>query len=247
MAVAKAVDVEPNNTIYIRGLPERMKIPALIAALEEIFQDCGEILEIVAKKNVKAKGQAFVVFDSVQAANDALEDFQNFDFFGKTLTLEYAKTKSDATVAREGDEADLEVHKRHRMAEKERKAAASAKEAAKLKRPATDAGPTEDGAPIQKKGLKSTSGKGAGIVPDEYLPPNKILFVQNLPGDFTTDQLTSIYERFEGFIEVRAVASRKIAFIEYQAEQGAISAKEATAGMVLGEERKAMKVTFQRQ
>lgn len=224
-----------------------MKIPALVSALTEIFQDCGEILEIVAKKNVKAKGQAFVVFDSIEAASDALEDFQGFDFFGKELTLAYAKTKSDATVSQGGDPQELEAHKRHRVAEKERKAAAQAKEAAKLKRPAPD-GHVEDGPPPPKKGLKSSSGKSTGIVPDEYLPPNKILFVQNLPSDFTVDGLTEMYQDFEGFIEVRAVASRRIAFVEYQAEQGAISAKEATAGRLLGEaEQKAIKVTFQRQ
>lgn len=38
-----------------------------------------------------------------------------------------------------------------------------------------------------------------------------------------------------------------IAFIEYEAETGAISAKENTAGMVVGEGGVGMKVTYQRQ
>jgi hypothetical protein len=62
------------------------------------------------------------------------------------------------------------------------------------------------------------------------------------------DGLTAIFNRFEGFREVRLVPGRKgIAFVEYEAEGGAISAKESTAGMALGEEEKPMKVTFQRQ
>ena len=83
-------------------------------------------------------------------------------------------------------------------------------------------------------------------MPDEYLPPNRILFLQNLPEDQDVDGLTAIFARFEGFREVRLVPGRKgIAFVEYDAEQGAINAKENTMGMTLGA--KTMKVTYQRQ
>lgn len=44
------------------------------------------------------------------------------------------------------------------------------------------------------------------------------------------------------------VPGRKgIAFVEYENESGAISAKEATSGMALGENEKPIKVTYQRQ
>ena len=86
------------------------------------------------------------------------------------------------------------------------------------------------------------------MVPEEYLPPNKILFLQNLPEDYDVDGLTTIFERFEGFREVRLVPGRKgIAFVEYEAEAGAISAKESTAGMVLGDDNRIIKVVYQRQ
>lgn len=86
------------------------------------------------------------------------------------------------------------------------------------------------------------------MVPEEYLPPNKILFLQNLPDEYDVDNLTAVFGRFEGFREVRLVPGRKgIAFVEYEAEAGAISAKESTAGMVLGEEGKVIKVVYQRK
>ncbi len=86
------------------------------------------------------------------------------------------------------------------------------------------------------------------MVPDEYLPPNKILFVQNLPEDYDIDGLTAVFGRFEGFREVRLVPGRKgLAFVEYEAEAGAISAKENTAGMTLGGDNKVIRVTYQRQ
>jgi hypothetical protein len=40
---------------------------------------------------------------------------------------------------------------------------------------------------------------------------------------------------------------RGIAFIEYEAETGAISAKENIAGMTLGSDNQVIKVTYQRQ
>ena len=85
-------------------------------------------------------------------------------------------------------------------------------------------------------------------MPDEYLPPNKILFVRNLPDDYTVEALSALFGQFEGFREVRVVPGRKgIAFVEYESEAGAIGAKENTAGMTLGEESKAIRVTYQRQ
>jgi RNA recognition motif-containing protein len=108
---------------------------------------------------------------------------------------------------------------------------------------------TADGRPskaAKPSGLKSTSAAASAVVPDEYLPPNKILFLQNIPEEYGVEELTTVFGRFEGFREVRLVPGRRgIAFVEYDAEQGAIAAKESTAGMSLGD--KTIKVTYQRQ
>jgi RNA recognition motif-containing protein len=97
-------------------------------------------------------------------------------------------------------------------------------------------------------GLKSSNPAGAAVIPDEYLPPNKTLFAQNLPEEYDIDALTSIFGRFEGFREVRMVPGRKgIAFVEYENETGAINAKENTTGMTLGEAAQVIKITYQRQ
>ena len=132
-----------------------------------------------------------------------------------------------------------------------KKAAEHAEEQKRLKRSAA-AGvvPDVNARPIKATrgaGLKSTNAGAAAVIPDEYLPPNKILFVQNLPEEYDIDALTAIFGRFEGFREVRLVPGRRgIAFVEYETETGAISAKENTAGMALGEGQ-IMKVTYQRQ
>ncbi|KAL4919736.1 hypothetical protein BDW62DRAFT_178349 [Aspergillus aurantiobrunneus] len=243
--------IPPNPTVYVRNLEERLKPEELKEALSEIFSEYGTILEIIAKKNLKAKGQAFIVFDNVDSATRAIDEINGFDLFDKPMVLDYAKTRSDATVRREGGDDELEAHKRRRLAEKERRQAHEALEAQKkLKRPSVGA-PEAPGRPIKTAkgaGLKPTSGAAAAVIPDEYLPPNKILFLRDLPDTADQENLTGVFGRFEGFREVRLVPGRKgIAFVEYDGESGAISAKEATSGMPMGPEGKPIRVTFQRQ
>ncbi|KAJ5587340.1 uncharacterized protein N7459_003105 [Penicillium hispanicum] len=241
--------IPPNNTVYIKNLEERIKVDQLKEALEEIFSEFGNVLEIVAKTNLRAKGQAFIVFDSVDAATRAIDEANGFELFDKPMVLDYAKTRSDATVLRENGSDELEAHKRRRLAEKERRQAHDALEAQKkLKRPAAAAETTRPAKTTKGAGLKPTSGAAAAVVPDEYLPPNKILFLRDLPDDANQEGLSAVFGRFEGFQEVRLVPGRKgIAFVEYESESGAISAKEATSGMSMGEQGKPIRVTYQRQ
>ena len=242
-------------TVYVRNLEERIKIPALTEALSEIFSEYGEVVDIVAKSNLKAKGQAFVVFDNAESVAKAIEEINGFELFDKPMRLEIAKTRSDKTVEREEGGDGLELWKRKRAAEKERKQAqeqAAVREREKLlKRPAAaaDSGlATRPAKAVKGAGLKASGGNAAAVIPDEYLPPNKILFLRDLPEDYDSEGLSRIFSRFEGFKEVRMVPGRKgIAFVEYEAENGAISAKEATAGMQVGNENKSIRVTYQRQ
>lgn len=237
----------------MRNLEERVKVEQLKEALLELFSEYGEILEIVAKTNLKAKGQAFVVFDSVESAQKAIDDLQGFELFEKPIHVAFAKTRSDASVKRSGDDEEFESHKRRRLAEKDKKKAAEAAEVQKQLKRSAAVGVVPDLAarPVKAArgaGLKSSNPAAAAVIPDEYLPPNKTLFVRNLPEEYDIDTLTAIFGRFEGFREVRTVPGRKtIAFVEYETETGAISAKENTAGMTVGGAGQVMNVTYQRQ
>ncbi|KAM5354360.1 hypothetical protein ACJ41O_001009 [Fusarium nematophilum] len=238
----------PIATVYVQNLEERVKPEPLTETLKTVFSEFGNVVDIVAKKNLKAKGQAFVVFDDPESARTAIEEVDGFELFGKPMKVALARTRSDKTVALNSSQEEFESHKRHRQAEKDkRKALEAAEEQRQLNKrgpgAAPDSRPTKAARP---SGLKSTSAAASGGVLDEFLPPNKILFVQNLPEDYDIDALTSVFGRFEGFREIRLVPGRRgIAFVEYEAEQGAITAKENTAGMNLGE--KPIKVTYQRQ
>ncbi|KAL2206665.1 RNA recognition domain-containing protein [Sarocladium strictum] len=235
---------DPIATVYVQNLEERVKPESLTNALRTIFSQFGNVIDIVAKQNLKAKGQAFVVFEKAESAQEAISEVHGFELFGKPLRCALARSKSDKTIEQTGTAEDLDAHKRHRLAEKDKRKAVEAEN--QLKR---SAAATADGRPSKASkpsGLKSTSAGASAVVPDEYLPPNKILFLQNIPEEYGVDELTTVFGRFEGFREVRLVPGRRgIAFVEYDGEQGAITAKESTGGMSLGE--KTIKVTYQRQ
>ena len=83
-------------------------------------------------------------------------------------------------------------------------------------------------------------------IPSHHLPPNKVLFLQNLPDSTTKEQLVAIYSQYEGFREVRMVPGRKgIAFVEYDLEGQAGLARVNTIKLVL--EDRQVSVTFQRK
>lgn len=79
-------------------------------------------------------------------------------------------------------------------------------------------------------------------MPDEYLPPNKILFIQNLPETITKEDLENIFKAYPNLHDVRLIPGRKgIAFVEYTDEASSTVAREALHNYKIDEENK-MKV-----
>merc|ERR1711935_1015388 len=95
-------ELPPNNTIYLNNLTEKVKIPALIIELRAIFNQFGNILEIQAKKNLRMRGQAFIVFDNAESAKKAVSSMQGFPFHSKKMRIQYAKGDSDIISKRAG-------------------------------------------------------------------------------------------------------------------------------------------------
>ncbi|EDO47757.1 predicted protein [Nematostella vectensis] len=92
----------PNQTIYIKNLNEKIKKEELKKSLYAIFSQFGPILDIVALKTLKMRGQAFVVFKDIGSATNALRSMQGFPFYDKPMRIQYAKGKSDAVAKAEG-------------------------------------------------------------------------------------------------------------------------------------------------
>ena len=75
----------PNNTIYIRNINEKLKKEDLKQQLYALFNQFGPILEVMAKKTLKLKGQAFVVFRDISSASNALVKMNGFVFNEKPM------------------------------------------------------------------------------------------------------------------------------------------------------------------
>jgi RNA recognition motif-containing protein len=71
-------------------------------SLYAIFSQFGQILDIIALKTLKMRGQAFVVFNDINSATNALRSMQGFPFYNKPMKIQYAKTQSDAIAKRYG-------------------------------------------------------------------------------------------------------------------------------------------------
>lgn len=79
------MDIRPNHTIYINNLNEKIKKEELKKSLYAIFSQFGQILDIVALKTLKMRGQAFVIFKEISSATVALRSMQGFPFYDKPM------------------------------------------------------------------------------------------------------------------------------------------------------------------
>ncbi|KAI0124650.1 hypothetical protein BJ170DRAFT_467378 [Xylariales sp. AK1849] len=95
--------VPPNQTLYITNLPSsRIQKPDLKTALYMLFSTYGPVLDVVAMKSNKMRGQAHVVFRDTQAATQAMRSLEGFSFLGQLLRVQYAKSKSDVIAKLDG-------------------------------------------------------------------------------------------------------------------------------------------------
>lgn len=56
-------------------------------SLYAIFSQFGQILDIVALKTLKMRGQAFVIFKEIASATNALRSMQGFPFYEKPMVI----------------------------------------------------------------------------------------------------------------------------------------------------------------
>ena len=52
-----------------------------------MFSQFGKILEVLAFKTLKHKGQAWVVFEEVSSATNAIRQMQGFPFYDKPMVM----------------------------------------------------------------------------------------------------------------------------------------------------------------
>uniref|UniRef100_A0A673IV37 U2 small nuclear ribonucleoprotein B''-like n=1 Tax=Sinocyclocheilus rhinocerous TaxID=307959 RepID=A0A673IV37_9TELE len=88
------MDIRPNHTIYINNVNDKIKKEELKRSLYALFSQFGQILDIVALKTTKMRGQAFVIFKELAAATNALRQLQGFPFYNKPMVRSCKHTTS---------------------------------------------------------------------------------------------------------------------------------------------------------
>jgi U2 small nuclear ribonucleoprotein B'' len=196
----------PSQTLYIKNLPDKLKKEELIRMLYLYFSQFGSILDVVAMRSEGMRGQAFVVFSDMVTAANAMREAQNNQFFNKQLVIQYAQKKSNAVALLDGTYLSSEKKQQQKQQEENREAEA---ELSELKRKAAES------AQNSNKKVKPTT----TIAVPMNIPPNKVLFVQNLPEDCSDLMLQPLFQAYPGFREVRLVPGGKgMAFVEFANE-----------------------------
>lgn len=102
---SKATAIPPNRTyvfpapsiiplltllsLYIRNLPDKLPKADLKRNLYMLFSPYGVILDVVALKTPKMRGQAHVVFRDIDASTQAMRALEASTFFGKDIVRGY--------------------------------------------------------------------------------------------------------------------------------------------------------------
>lgn len=211
------------------NLSEKLKRDELRKLLYALFSAHGAIVEVIALKTNKMRGQAFVIFKDIQAATKARRELHNFPFYGRPLRVAFAKTRSHLVEKQEGTFDEKAAAERRARAE-----------AAAPKRKNKDAGTSGTSGTAGTAGSGGAGGGGLvaaqeddGVkrhkadfqAPDET--PNPILFVQNLPPESTELMVQMLFQQFPGYKSVRLVEGQGMAFVEFADSTTSTVAKNA--------------------
>ncbi|CAA6675700.1 unnamed protein product [Spirodela intermedia] len=175
-------------------------------SLYGLFLQYGRILDVVALKIEKLRGQAWVVFSELTAASTAVRQMQNFPFYDKLMRIQYTKMKSDCIAREEGTNNPQEKRKKQEeKAEKKRNAKEVQQSGA------------ADGGPHAEINGASQAFQGKPEPEDAVTTLNNILFIQNLPHETTSMMLQILFQQYPSFREVRMInAKPSITFVEFE-------------------------------
>jgi RNA recognition motif-containing protein len=170
---------------------------------------------VVALRKDGLRGQAFVIFEDVASATDALQKENGLMLFGKPLQIAYAREKSDRISKRDGSY----VPKAKRV---------------KIEKPKSEALPTEQDMSTATPSEPPQQQEQPPPPPPQQQqePPSHILFASDLPSECNEMMLAMLFRQYTGFKEVR-IPRPGLAFIEFDNEPHATLALQRLNGFQL--------------
>lgn len=76
---------QPNTTLYINNLNDQVTKEELRSQLYALFTTYGKIIDVIASKGTKMRGQAFLVFTDLAGATSALRACEGMVFYDKPM------------------------------------------------------------------------------------------------------------------------------------------------------------------
>jgi RNA recognition motif-containing protein len=156
---------------------------------------------VIVMSSLLRRGQAWIVFESVNDATQAQSATHGQVGFGKKLRVSFSKNLSDLTRERKGLPPREKVVKPRRVIQNPEGDASSA---------------TGQSAQDVEEFFKTSA--AAPKVPSTrgYNPPNKVLMIEELPPTMSESDLSSLFRPLRGFVEIRMIPSRGVAFAEFE-------------------------------
>ncbi|TYZ66763.1 hypothetical protein PybrP1_010150 [[Pythium] brassicae (nom. inval.)] len=242
---AATEDAPPNHTLYVKNLNDKIKGDRLTAALYAAFSAHGKVLEVLLGKGRRLRGQAWVTFEDVASASNALRAMNGAVLFEKPAVVHFARDQADVIARREGTFVPREKRKLD--------TGDAARAPKKASAPASSSGSSGSSHPTTTT-TSSSNGNGNGGGMPAFVPPpppppalnlpHKILFLQDLPESCNQEMLSVLFKQYHGFKEVRMVPGKKgLAFVEFGDDAQAAIALQGLAGFKLTPT-DALKVSF---
>ena len=87
---------QPNTSLYINNLNDQINKEEMRGQLYALFTTYGKVIDVVASKTPKMRGQAFLVFTDLAAATSALRACDGMLFYDKPLVRALCLLRSSA-------------------------------------------------------------------------------------------------------------------------------------------------------
>ncbi|KAF5331728.1 hypothetical protein D9611_007722 [Ephemerocybe angulata] len=237
---------QPNCTLYVNNLNDKITKDELKTQLYALFATYGKIIDIVALKGKKMKGQAFLVFADLAGATTAMRACEGMLFYDKPLHIAYAKSKSYATLSREDPDfvPPTAANASSVLQNGKRAREEDATEQRQAKREKSDEDSDEemeieDDDDVPAK-LDTTS--TPSTIPQQIQQASPRLLCTNLPQEVTNDVLAVLFQQYQGFKSTQVTWSPqpnpdgtrvKMAQVFFDSPELATTAKDALDGFTL--------------
>jgi U2 small nuclear ribonucleoprotein B'' len=241
--MASASTNQPNTTLYLNNLNDKVTKMELVTQLYALFTTYGKIIDIVASKSKSMRGQAFLVFADLASATTAMRACEGMVFYDKPIHIKYAKTKSYATLRREDPEfvspsmitgsasismQNLRVSDSQQQLKKRPREDENATEEPKKKKEKQEGDDSDEEMEIEDDDDEEDQTPPdvnlvAGAVPPTSSQPTARLLCTNLPPEVDSSVLSILFQQYNGFHTTHVVATT-----DPQLKMGQATFKNAT-------------------